>query len=132
MTANNIILFPTKNSHAGFITPPQTLEEVDKSVDMIKHVHIQETLEVVVPMLFDNLTIAGFNPSEEDSEFLKDGALIVEAIRSLLSKLYAIDHPLQLVAKNLFVATEGIDSYVSVSDNVKIVVTTVDATEGKS
>lgn len=130
MPANNVIKFPTKNIIQSHVIPPQTLEEVTESVDMIKYAHIQDTLEVVVPMLFDNLTITGFSPSDEDNEMLKDGALIVESIRSLLLKLYGIEHPLQIIADNLFVATTGSDAYVTVSENVKIEI--IHLTEGKS
>ena len=73
---------------------------------MVKHNHIIETLETIVPMLFNNMDIAGFDiiPSDEDEDDpnVKDCALIVEAIRSLMCKHYMIDHPFQNLSENLF------------------------------
>lgn len=123
-TANNVIMFPVKN-HRG----PQTLEEVVDSLDMVRQVHIQETLELVVPKLFENFSMAGFSPDDEDSlEFIKDGALVVEAARSFLCKISGISHPLQLIAENMFEQTDE-EGSLEVSEKIKIVIT---PTEGKS
>lgn len=123
-TANNVIMFPVKNSRG-----PQTLEEVVDSLDMVRQVHIQETLELVVPKLFENFSMAGFSPDDEDSlEFIKDGALVVEAARSFLCKISGISHPLQLIAENMFEQTDE-EGSLEVSEKIKIVIT---PTEGKS
>jgi hypothetical protein len=121
-TANNIIRFPRPfKVDPSILSAPQSIEEVEDSVEVIRHVHIQQTLEQIVPMLFDNLSLAGFQPSDE-LLFLKDGALVVEAIRSFMSKLYGMDHPLQIVAENLFEQIDS-DGNLEVSENVKIVIT---------
>lgn len=123
----NVIPFPRKVSTASIQPAPQSIEEVEETVDVVRQVHIQQTLEQVIPMLFDNLSLAGFQPTDE-MDFLKDGALIVEATRSFLNKIYGTRHPLQLIADNLF---EQVDSEgtLEVSDKVKIVIT---PTEEKS
>jgi len=115
--ANNVILFPSKNNKYN---GPQTIEEVDESVNMVKQFHIQETIETIVPSLFDQLNIAGFMPDEDDEEVLKHSAMVVESIRSLLCMIRGINHPLQLIADNLFVQT---DDGLAVSDKVKIIIT---------
>jgi hypothetical protein len=121
-TANNIIRFPGSfRTDSTIISTPQSLEEVEDSVEVIRHVHIQQTLEQIVPMLFDNLALAGFQPSDE-LLFLKDGALVVEAIRSFMSKLYGMEHPLQLIAENLFEQIDS-DGNLEVCDKIKIVIT---------
>lgn len=114
---NNVILFPTKNNKYN---GPQTLEEVDETIDLVKQFHIQETIETIVPSLFDQLNIAGFLPDEDDEEILKHSAMVVESIRSLLCMVRGINHPLQLIADNLFVQT---DDGLAVSDKVKIIIT---------
>lgn len=122
--ANNVIMFPGKN-----LRGPQTIEEVADSMDMVRQVHIQEALEVVMPRLFESFSIAGFQPDEEDEiQYMKHGAMIVEAARSFLCKVSGLPHPLQLIAENLF---EQIDEEgnLEVSDKVKIVIT---PNEGKS
>lgn len=115
-TSNNVIIFPAKNKYNG----PKTLEEVDESMDMVKQFHIQETIETIVPTLFDQLNVAGFIPDEEDEEVLKHSAMVVESIRSLLCMIRGVNHPLQLIANNLFIQTED---GLAVSDKVKIIIT---------
>lgn len=122
--ANNIILFPGKN-----LRGPQTIEEVADSMDMVRQVHIQEALEVVMPRLFESFSVAGFQPDEEEEILLmKHGAMIVEAARSFLCKVSGLPHPLQLIAENLFEQVDE-EGNLEVSDKVKIVIT---PNEGKS
>lgn len=122
MDSDNVIPFPRKSQvPLGVVTPPQSMEEVVETVDIVRQAHIQQTLEQVIPMMFDNFALAGFQPVDE-MEFLKDGAFIVEAARSFLNKIYGTHHPLQLIADNLF---EQIDSEgnLEISDKVKIIIT---------
>jgi hypothetical protein len=121
-TANNVIRFPRPfKVDPSTMNTPQSLEEVEDTVEVIRHVHIQQTLEQIVPMLFDNLALAGFQPSDE-LLFLKDGALVVESLRAFMSKLYGMEHPLQLIAENLFEQIDS-DGNLEVSENIKIVIT---------
>lgn len=118
MSSNNVIQFPRRSTDR--IAAPQTVEEVIDSVESIKQLHIQETLETVVPILFDKLAAASFQP-ENELEFMKDGALIVEAIRSFLLKLYDVNHPLQLIAEHLFEQIDE-DGNLEVSSKVKLII----------
>jgi hypothetical protein len=122
--ANNIIVFPGKN-----VRGPQTIEEVSDNLDMVRQVYIQETLELVVPRLFESFSVAGFQPDEDDEiQYMKHGAMIVEAARSFLCKVSGLPHPLQIIAENLFDQVDE-DGNLEVSDKVKIVIT---PKEGKS
>ena len=121
MEIDNVIPFPRKRQSALGDTAPQSMEEVEDTVDVVRQAHIQQTLEQVIPMMFDNLSLAGFQPTDEMA-FLKDGALIVEAARSFLNKTYGMSHPLQLIADNLFVQIDS-EGNLEVSDKVKIVIT---------
>lgn len=121
METDNVIPFPRRRQSALGETAPQSMEEVEDTVDIVRQAHIQQTLEQVIPMLFDNLALAGFQPIDE-MVFLKDGALIVEATRSFLNKVYGMSHPLQLIAENLFVQIDG-EGNLEVSDKVKIIIT---------
>lgn len=121
-SSNNVIRFPKAPQPSyNVVAAPQSIEEVEETVDVVRQVHIQQTLEQVIPMLFDNLALAGFQPVDE-MEFLKDGALVVEATRAFLNKVYGMSHPLQIIAENLF---EQVDSEgnLEVSDSIKIVIT---------
>lgn len=123
-SSNNIIVFPRKSKlETNIVQCPQSLEDVADTVDVVREAHMQQALEQIVPMLFDNLALAGFQPLD-DFDLLKDGTLIVESMRSFMSKLYGMDHPLQLIAENLFVQIDP-DGTLEVSDKIKIIITPV-------
>jgi len=111
MPANNVIEFPNKNK---LLTgEPKDMIEVTLNVNQIRFNHINETLQAVVPMIFSNIELAGFDfiPNEDDEDpNIKDGALLVECLRSMLCKHYNIEHPLQRVAEELFIRQDD-DSF---------------------
>ena len=93
-----LVIFPNKNPDKIFV--PQSTEEVEDNMEQIQLYHISETIDSVLPLIFNTLTIAGFDLSNNDD--IKNGALLVEALRSVLCQFYGIDHPLQEVAESLF------------------------------
>jgi len=99
--SDNIIQFPGSTREV-----PKNQEEVTQRVDNIKHLHIQEVLSTMVPIIFNQMATAGFDfiDDEETGEVnnVKDGAFLVEALRSIILKHYGIDHPMQTLAENLF------------------------------
>jgi hypothetical protein len=98
---NNVIKFPKQN--VRFDQQPLTLEEVEENIDNVKSMHIQESLALIVRILFEQLTIAGFDTFDADNiEHVKDGALIVESIRAMMNRNYDLSHPLHDVANSLF------------------------------
>jgi hypothetical protein len=121
MEIDNVIPFPRKRQSPLGEMAPQSMEEVEETVDVVRQAHIQQALEQIIPMMFDNLALAGFQPADEMA-FLKDGALIVEAARSFLNKIYGMSHPLQIIADNLFVQLDS-EGNLEVSDKVKIIIT---------
>ena len=99
MKSNNVIMFPNnKVKNQG----PKTLEEINNNMDMIRQVHVGETISTIAPMLFEQLAIAGFEFSEDGSD-LKHGAFLVESIRSLLMHSYEMGHPFQEIAESVFI-----------------------------
>jgi len=100
---SNVIKFPFQSKH---VTKHVTLEETEKGINMIKYNHINSTLSTIVPMLFNNMELAGFHVVPEygdnDDTHLKDGSLVVESIRSILCKYYDLKHPFQDLANNIF------------------------------
>tara|TARA_R110000868_G_scaffold38941_5_gene135983 strand:+ start:1072 stop:1482 length:411 start_codon:yes stop_codon:yes gene_type:complete len=99
---NNIIQFP------GIVVReiPKNEEEIVQRVDNIKHLHVQEVLSTMIPIIFNQMATAGFDfiDDEEINEVnnVKDGAFLVEALRSIMLKHYEIEHPIQILAENLF------------------------------
>ena len=107
--SDNVIMFPNRGN------PPPILSKEKVAIDiiMVKMNHINEALETIIPMLFNNITIAGFDiipdNDEDEDENIKDNALIVESIRSILCKYYEMKHPLQEVADEFFInKSEGV------------------------
>lgn len=100
MSSNNVVSFPKGKSTSKDIT----IEDIQHNMDMMRHYHIQETIQNLVPMIFNQLDVAGFGLIEDDVDHdIKDGALIVEALRSLMLKHYEMHHPFQQVAEAIFI-----------------------------
>lgn len=128
MTAisNNIIQFP-KNTSTRMM-PPQSVDEIEDNVDNLRFIHIQESLEAVIPIVFNSLAVLGFDPdTDEDPTMVKDGCLIVESIRSFLCKNYKLGHPLQLIAKGFF--NEDNEGDMVMVDNLTITMNQKDETK---
>lgn len=107
-TPSNVIRFPTKNTRSI----PKDEIEIANNIKLVKINHITETLSTIIPMLFTNIELAGFSVAlDEDEEDIniKDGALIVESVRSLLCKLHGLDHPFQKLSENIFIKTPDVD-----------------------
>lgn len=119
--SNNILQFPHERVRLPSNPAPSSMEEIEDKVGDFKKIHIQEAIEAIIPLLFNQIQILGFEPPEDDSVFVKDGAFIVEAIRSFMSKVYGISHPMQLIADSLFV--ENSEHGFVLSDRVKVVIT---------
>jgi len=98
---------------------PMTFEEVDNCVSSIRISHVDDATAVLVDMLFDDMTVAGYDFSEE-GKFDKDIAVVVEGIRSLLSKHYAIAHPFQQLAEKIIDRTEEGDVRLVIDENAPL------------
>jgi hypothetical protein len=98
--SNNIVLFPGSVRQDEMPIPNK--QEIDQNIEMVKQYHIQEAISNIAPMIFNNLDIAGFTLSEDDSSDIKDGAFIVESLRSLMCKYYGLYHPFQILADKVF------------------------------
>jgi len=102
-SANNVVVFPKTFVHAK---EQKQLEEIQHNLDMMKHYHIQETLTNLAPLIFNQLDIAGFGLTDDLDEDIKDGAFIVESLRSIMCKHYGVFHPFQIIADNIFEENE--------------------------
>lgn len=116
---DNIIQFPRKNGMEDKFLPTSE-EEINSKIDLLKYHHIHETLATVIPMLFSNLEAAGFDCSDDTDENLKDGAFVVEAIRSILCKYHGIDHPFQEIAQNVFLPDIDHEGMLKVVEELNI------------
>ena len=104
MQSNNVVMFP--KPYNGPNVEVLSMEEINQNTDMMKHFHIQETIANIVPIIFNQLDIAGFELLEEeesDSEnSLKEGAFIVEGLRAIMCRHYGLYHPFQEIWEGVF------------------------------
>jgi len=121
---NNIIPFPKKNIKIRSENSPN-LEEIQNNLEMMKHYHIQETIATVIPIIFNQLDISGFYVPDEESEDetadIKEGALIVESIRSLMCKHYGMYHPFQRIAEDVFIQDQEDENSFKIVEELNIV-----------
>ena len=118
MESNNVILFPKKNLNAK---PTLEMKEIEKNMEMMKHYHIQETIATVAPIIFNQMDLAGFNLGEENEKSsIKDGAFIVEALRSMMCKYYNIYHPFQQIAESVFTAETEDLSVLKIAESINL------------
>lgn len=119
--SDNVIQFPQRSKNPV----PKDDAEIALNMNMIKHNHINETLATIIPLLFTNIELAGFElgmsseDEEHEDENIKDGAMIVESIRSLLCKLHEMNHPFQNLSELMFL--EDDDGGLKMADKIKIV-----------
>lgn len=115
---NNVIAFPKANLKIE--KELKTVEDIQRNVDMMKHYHIQETILNLAPIIFNNLDIAGFGLSDEETDDVKDGALIIEALRSYMCKYYGEYHPFQIIAENVFIPKDDEEGAFKIVEELAI------------
>ena len=127
MNSNNVVSFPKQ-----YIGPKDLLtkedvaksqEDISRNLDMMKQFHIQETIVNIAPMIFNQLDIAGFGfPEDYDNspETLKDGAFIIESLRSLMCKHYGIYHPFQKLSEEIFYPDDEDPEALKIVDTLNI------------
>jgi hypothetical protein len=103
--SNNVIQFPSFIKAQDKIP---TNEVISTGINNIKVNHINETLEILIPLVFNNIDLSGFDVIGEEYNTLniKNGAMIIESIRSILCYHYGIHHPFQDLADGLFEQNE--------------------------
>ena len=117
----NVIQFPNKRE--DLYSNPLTAEDVEDKILNLKYYHISETLSTIVPNLFALMDSSGFSLEnlENGDDFLKDGAFLVESLRSIMCKHYGIQHPFQKIAQKVFTESKsGDDITFVIADKINI------------
>jgi hypothetical protein len=116
-SSNNVISFPKQ-----YVGPKNEVdvEEISRNVELMKHYHIQETISNITPMIFNQLDIAGFDFSDEELVDIKDGAFIIEALRSMMCKHYGMYHPFQLISDNVFYPDKEEIGALKIADSINL------------
>lgn len=79
--------------------------DIETRLSLMRSMQIERVMEIVMPMLFCQLSIGGFDLSDEKT--LKDAAFITEAVRCVLFKINGMEHPFQQLIEKLFIDEEG-------------------------
>lgn len=101
---SNIIKFPKQIKQD--IPLILNVQEVKENIDYVKSLHVQETLNFIMSLVFQQLYVAGFDIDLEDEEYAKDGALFVESLRAMLHRYHDLGHPFQELSEQLFKADD--------------------------
>ena len=113
-------MFPKSyNGPKEAVTP----EDIDKKIDFMKQFHIQETITTIATMVFNQLDISGFSFADElddGTDTIKDGALIIESLRSIMCKHYGIYHPFQKLSEEIFYHDGEDPNLLKIADNLNI------------
>ena len=117
MESNNVIKFPK-----DYFGPKQvSKEEISENLDLMKKYHIQEAVTNIAPILFNQLEIAGFPVGVDINNDLKDGAFILEALKSFMYKQYGIYHPFQILSENVFEPDNEEKDTLKIVENLNII-----------
>jgi hypothetical protein len=115
---DNIIKFPKPNKNITTKDSEVDVELVTLQTQLIKINHINETLNILLPIIFNNIELGGFdlasNQKIKDIN-IKDSIMIIESVRSLLYKCYGLYHPFQEISEKVF------DENDDVVDSINII-----------
>ena len=120
--SNNVISFPKKNFNSEIKNT--TLEEAQENINSARYYHIQGAIEDIAPLLFNQLEVSGFAVSSMDEEdSLKDGAFLIESLRSIMCKYYGLYHPFQRISENVFIPDEKEKGSLKIVDELNLTLT---------
>jgi hypothetical protein len=71
-------------------------------------------------MIFNHLDIAGFDVVDEENNDLKDGAFVVESLRSMMCKYHGLYHPFQQLAETVFVPDDEEENAYRIVEELNI------------
>ena len=116
-TSNNVISFPKSRISQS----PQSIEEIYNNLDLLKRLHVDETMLLISSMLLEQLAIVGFDYQQDDENFAaKETVFFFEALQALLMKKYGMDHPFHHLAYKIMLTNE--DKTITMRDDVKEVI----------
>lgn len=104
---DNIIFFPGMKRES----PPQTIEEIVDRVTQTRKEHVDSVLYDLVPELMHLFGSYGLDVSSNEN--IKDVAMIMESIKSMIMRQYNLSHPFHEMVDNIFDFSYNDDSTVA-------------------
>jgi len=108
--SDNVVIFPRERKDA----PPQTLDEMHKTIETLRKERIELAIDSAVPLLFMNLMQEGFDLTLND-DGVKDSAMIIESVRAALFRSMNFKHGLHSISDKLFVVKTNPDGTATVN-----------------
>lgn len=108
---DNVILFP------GFKreSPPQTLEEITDRVTQTRKDHVEGVAGELIPDLIHMFGSYGLDVTSD--EYIRDVAMIMESIKSMISRQYHLEHPFHSMVDSIFDFSYNEDNTVAYTYN---------------
>ena len=94
---DNVILFPGFRREDA---PPQNLEEIVDKVTQTRKEHVAGVMNDMIPDVINMFGAYGVDIN--DDKYVKDVALVMEGIKSLLHRQYNLEHPFHNMVDNIF------------------------------
>ena len=106
---DNVLNFPRP-----YIGPPKNEDDLTINLEVMKDDYMEHVAEFLSSIIFHQLEIGGFDTSEKVGQ---DLTLIHQSLKSLMSRCYGIEHPLQQFADMLYTETKDIIVVTKIDEN---------------
>jgi len=103
---SNVIQFPRSKTGG----PPESMDELLDNITTIRRKQIDVIMEEMVPDLISLFESNGVDINQDD--YVKDTAMVIEAMKSALYRYYGIVHPFHSTMENLFDFTVNEDGTI--------------------
>ena len=109
---DNVIMFP------GFKreSPPQSVEEIVDKVTQTRKDHVDGVMMDLIPEFIHLFGSYGIDINSD--EYVKDVAMIMEAIKSMISRQYKLPHSFHELVDNIFDYSYNEDNTVAYTYNL--------------
>ena len=104
---DNVVLFPGMKRES----PPQTVEEIVDQVTQTRKEHVEGVINDLIPELIQLFGSYGLDVNSDEN--IRDVAMVMESIKSLLARQYRLPHPFHEMVDNIFEFSYNEDSSVA-------------------
>jgi hypothetical protein len=108
-----ILSFPKKTTRSNPL--PDSAHEAKMRLEDMQHVFMIDVLQVALETLCNQLALAGFEVLDEEKNF----AMMVESLKSVMSKTVGIYHPFQDIAEQVMGDPDE-DGIMEIADGVNV------------
>lgn len=105
--SDNVVLFPKIKRDS----PPQTIEEIADKISQTRKDHVENLMYDMAPDIVNLLGSYGLDVTDPDN--IKDTAMVMESIKSMVCRQYNIDHSFHKMVDTIFDFNYNDDSTVS-------------------